>query len=278
VTERGPCRGTRTTAIGAFAALLALAAYPVHAQGFDRSVDDNCSVILPPDGGDQVLTTSEPIPAGKTILIDLVYNHTLVLQGATDDAGNTYDIAETDTDQSFDVTAMVGDIQTPLGAGQHITLSYLTGVLRGTACALAYRVDGISGGYLGSDVSNSSFGTGSLARVSIFDTQLSAPGEFMQLVFYAQPLVGDVTGTINLPLVEQSSVCTTTINNRMCRLSAYGVLPTADAFTASLSLSGSVSWGAVFVTYLLAPEPSAGALELGALAALTVLARSRRDR
>jgi hypothetical protein len=265
---------SRNAATALLAALVWLAGHPARGQGFDRDVDDSC-IPIPAQGGNHVLVTSDPIPAGKTVLVDIVYTDAIALRSppATDDAGNTYAVAASATDQTSVATAVVGQIQHPLSAGQQITLSY-DAAGSGTSCALAYRVDGISGGLAGRDVSSSNTGTGGLAQVSILDGQLSQPGEFVQTVFFARPVSGDdVTGTINVPLVDQNSFCIGTIDGPMCRLSAYGVLPTTGAFTASLSLTASAAWGAALVSYLLVPEPEVETLMVAAVAALAALAR-----
>ena len=216
---------------------------PASAQVYEGSIAGYCQYI-PPPGADQPFTLTTPIPAGRTVHIDVVTSAGVTLQGVDDAGHDGYTVVTGGTDGSFTASLVAGVVETALPTGNSITV-HLASSGGGTSCASAFVASGVV-----DTPDQTAFATGSGASIALTTGALGAPRELVHAVLFGHPTtVNEPVAMRAAPLVDAGNVCVGTSSGRLCSFDSYALLDAGDPFAASIDLDASMAWGFAVATF-----------------------------
>jgi len=236
----------RISSLASFLALGALAiGAAASAQVFEGGIAGYCRYI-PPPGNDQPFTLTTPVPAGRTVHVDVVTSSGVTLVGVDDVGHDDYAIVGGGTDGAFAASLLVGVVGSALPTGDSITVHLAASGGGGTSCASAFVADGVV-----ATPDQIGFATGSSGSASVATGPLAAPHELVHAVLFGHPTsVNDPIATRVAPLTDAGhNVCVGTSSGRLCSFGSYALLDAADPFTATVDLDHAMAWGSAVATF-----------------------------
>jgi hypothetical protein len=203
----------------------------------------SCATI-PPGGGPHIITLTNPIPAGSSVLIAAGTTGNATYSTTTDTGGHTW-VPTNSFAPSFRAFQVYGHITTALNAGHTITITYSAAVPGPqTSCASVSAFKGVANSpYPPVDTTGANGAVSNTPSVT-----LGAATQHPREVIHGAFVVNATTGGIGVsgPSNPLQLVCSGTF----CVAPAYRIVTNTGAFSVSGTFGNAIPWAAVSTAYV----------------------------